>query len=66
MNALNLDNDALEELMLNKAKLWLDEGYIFGNGGSGFERFNVACPRSTLEKALLQLRDAVYEVKGNA
>lgn len=47
--------------MLHKAHLWLDEGYVFGEEGSGFERFNLACPRSTLEKACLQLKKALDE-----
>ena len=63
MRALGLNNDELESFMLNDAKLWLDEGYIFGTGGSGFERFNVACPRIILKKALDQLKDALDERK---
>lgn len=62
--SLNMNHEELEEFMLKKAHLWLDEGYIFGTGGSGFERFNVATPRSVLQKALEQLRDAVYGIKG--
>lgn len=61
MRALGMSNDELEDFMLNKAYLWLDEGYIFGTGGDGFERFNVACPRSTLKKALEQLEKAINE-----
>lgn len=59
MRCLHMNNDELEDFMLNKAKLWLDEGYIFGTGGDGFERFNVACPQSTLTKALEQLEKAI-------
>lgn len=62
--SLNMNHEELEEFMLKKAHLWLDEGYIFGTGGSGFERFNVATPRIVLQKALEQLRDAVYGIKG--
>lgn len=61
--SLHMNDEELENFMLNKANLWLDEGYIFGTGGSGFERFNIACPRSTLKKALEQLRNAVYEIR---
>jgi len=32
--------------------VFLDEGYFFGEEGSGFERINLACPRSVLEDAL--------------
>ena len=29
-------------------QLYLDEGYIFGTGGAGFERISLACPGSAL------------------
>lgn len=63
MRCLGMDKDALEDFMLNKAHLWLDEGYIFGTGGDGFERFNVACPRSVLKQALEQLETAIHEIQ---
>lgn len=50
--------DELEKVMLEKAGLWLDEGYIFGTGGEGFERFNLAVPRSTVEDACQRLLKA--------
>ena len=56
---LGLDNNALEDLMLNQAKIWLDEGYVFGEEGAGFERINIACPRSILEQGLQRIADAV-------
>ena len=57
--ALEPDPKALEKLMLEKAKIALDEGYIFGRGGEGFERINLACPRSLVEKAFKAIRAAV-------
>ncbi len=57
--ALGLSADELDDLILNKAKLWLDSGAIFGTTGQGFQRFNVACPRATLTQALEQLEQAV-------
>ena len=56
---LGLSEEQLEELIVKKANLWLDSGAIFGKVGEGFERFNVACPRSTLEQALKQLKAAL-------
>ena len=53
-----LNKDELEKTMLEKAGLWLDEGYIFGTGGEGFERFNLAIPRSVLEDACQRLLKA--------
>ena len=58
-NALNLSHQELEELIIHKAKLWLDGGTMFGPSGSGFQRVNISCPRQTLEKALLQLEQAI-------
>lgn len=56
---LGLPEAELEELIVKKANLWLDSGAIFGKVGAGFERFNVACPRSVLAQALEQLKTAI-------
>ncbi len=52
------DPKKLERLMLGDAKVAFDEGYIFGSGGEGFERVNLACPRSVLRKALTRVAEA--------
>lgn len=57
--ALGLNDKALDELVIQRAKLWLDGGHMFGQGGSGFQRINIACPRSLLEQAMEQLAAAV-------
>lgn len=59
---LGLSCDELEDVIINKARLWLDSGAIFGDCGKGFERINVACPKATLTKALKRLELAVGEV----
>jgi len=56
---LGLNEEQLENLFVNKAKLWLDSGALFGLEGKSFERINIACPQLTLEKALLQLEQAI-------
>jgi cystathionine beta-lyase len=48
-----------EDLLVNRAKLWLDSGAMFGEDGEGYERINIACPRSVLRKALEQLVEAL-------
>lgn len=53
--ALGLTDPALDDLLLRRAGLWLDEGHIFGAQGSGFQRMVYACPRKTLEEALTRL-----------
>ena len=57
--ALGVDHETLEKHMVDHC-LYLDEGYIFGEGGRGFERINLACPRRVIEAALGRLK-AVYD-----
>ena len=45
--------------MLKKAKLGLNPGRVFQKGLEGFMRLNTACPRSVLEKAMKQLKEAI-------
>jgi cystathionine beta-lyase len=52
---LGKDAGKLQELLLKEAIVGLVEGEIFRTGGRGFERINIACPRSTLEKVLEQM-----------
>ncbi len=56
---LGMDNEELRSFMIEKAKIGLNEGYTFGRSLTGFMRLNAACPRSVLEKALRQLKEAV-------
>lgn len=60
-SSLGLSSEELDELILNKAKLWLDAGSIFGAGGGQFQRVVLACTRKTLTEALERLRKAVRE-----
>jgi cystathionine beta-lyase len=57
--ALELDNLELKRLMVQEAKVYLDEGFIFGAGGDGFERINLACPRAILVEALERIEQAI-------
>ena len=57
--ALNMDDPALDEFIIRRAKLWLDAGTMFGEGGSGFQRINIACPQAVLNQALEQLETAI-------
>jgi len=57
-----LSVEELEDLIVNRAKLWLDSGKIFGKSGEGFQRINVACPRQILEEALHRIREQLQAV----
>ena len=56
---LGMSNEELRDFFIHKARLGLNEGYTFGRSLSGYMRLNAACPRSTLEKAMAQLKAAV-------
>lgn len=58
-SGLGMDQLSLEKWMHHEVKLALDEGYIFGEGGGGYERINVACPRSVVVEALERIEKAV-------
>lgn len=57
--ALGLAHEQLVSLFVDKAGLALNDGEMFGQGGQGFMRMNVACPRSQLLRALDSLGRAI-------
>jgi len=56
---LGLSDEALSDLFMKQAKLWIDEGTMFGTCGSGFVRINLACPRAHIAEAMVRLEKAV-------
>ena len=58
---LNLTEEELEDLIINKAKLWLDGGTMFGTEGVGFQRINIACPQKILIQAFTQLKEVLKQ-----
>lgn len=60
---LEMENEELRRFMIEEAGLGLNEGWSFGRSLSGYMRLNAACPRSVIEKALKQLKEAVDAVK---
>lgn len=61
-NGLGLTPEELERFLVNKACLWLNQGYTFGEEGKGFVRLNTACPRSLLGTALEKLEQAIGDI----
>lgn len=59
MNAYGLSHEELMKRVENDARIWLDEGTLFGPEGRGFIRFNIACPRSVVEEAMDRLKAAM-------
>lgn len=56
---LGLTAEELKAFLLQRARLWLDEGTKFGQEGAGFMRMNIGCPRATLEEAMGRLERAL-------
>ena len=60
--SLGLSHEALIDLFVNRARLALNEGGMFGAEGRGFMRLNIGSPRVMLQQAMERLRAAVEEV----
>jgi len=60
--SFKLEDQELEDWALTKAKVWLNEGYTFGTGGSGFKRMNLASPICIIQEALERLEHAVKQL----
>ncbi|MBU5425337.1 pyridoxal phosphate-dependent aminotransferase [Tissierella pigra] len=60
-SGLNMSSDELNEFFLNKCKLALNSGEMFGEEGKLFQRINIACPRAVLQEALIRIEKAVKE-----
>jgi len=60
---LGMDDVSLRKFMIEKAGLGLNDGPSFGPGGNGFQRMNVACPRSVVREALERLEKAMKIIK---
>lgn len=57
--SLGMKGKELQDFFVKRAGVGMNEGSVFGPGGEGFMRMNIGCPRSTVRKALDQIRDAV-------
>lgn len=60
-SGLDLCRRDLNDLIVKRAKLWLDAGHMFGQNSGQFQRIVLACPRAVLTQALEQLEQAVRE-----
>jgi cystathionine beta-lyase len=58
--AINLDDP--HRFFLEKARVALNDGAMFGPGGQGFVRFNFGCPRAQMLEALERMRAALTEI----
>lgn len=52
----NLSDDEIINKLTYEAKLWLNSGIKYGKSGKGFQRLNIALPRSELQHALEKIK----------
>ena len=52
---LSMNSAILEETLMEKAKVYLNAGTMYGAAGEGFMRINLACPNAVLVEALNRL-----------
>ncbi len=60
---LGLDHDRLQDFFINEARVALNDGEMFGQGGEGHMRFNMGEPRSVIKEILDRIREAVEKLR---
>ena len=58
---LSMNSEELEEYLMEKAKVYLNAGTMYGKAGEGFMRINLACPNVVLTEALKRLHACFAE-----
>jgi cystathionine beta-lyase len=56
---LKMNDAALNEFFVKLARVGMNPGTVFGQGGSGFMRLNIASPRSVIAEALARITQAL-------
>lgn len=56
---LHLPDKELKQLLIKEAKVGLNDGPSFGPGGNGFQRMNLASPKSIVEEGLRRIAQAL-------
>lgn len=59
---LGKSSEELEQALLDRARLWLNAGTMYGEAGEGFMRWNIACPRQRLAEGLERFRKYIEEL----
>ncbi|MEG0205761.1 PatB family C-S lyase [Citrobacter sp.] len=63
LRPLNIDDHALQDVLIHQQKVAIMPGYTYGEEGRGFVRLNAGCPRSKLEKGVQGLINAIRSVR---
>ncbi|KAA1049995.1 MalY/PatB family protein [Pseudocitrobacter sp. 73] len=63
LRPLNLDDQALQDVLIKQQKVAIMPGYTYGQEGNGFIRLNAGCPRSKLEQGVERLIAAIKTLR---
>jgi cystathionine beta-lyase len=58
-SASGMTSKEISEKLLSQAKLWVNEGTLYGASGEGFIRINIACPASRLMQGLERMKNVL-------
>jgi cystathionine beta-lyase len=58
-SALGISDSELDDIIVNKAKVWLDRGTMFGPEGNCYQRINIATPQALLKEAIDRISEAL-------
>lgn len=62
LNAYEKDPQKLQTLMQKMANLALNDGFIFGKEGNGFQRINVATPRKNVIECMERIKKTIDSI----
>ncbi|QLS06214.1 pyridoxal phosphate-dependent aminotransferase [Citrobacter freundii] len=63
LRPLNIDDHALQDVLIHQQKVAIMPGYTYGEEGRGFVRLNAGCPRAKLEKGVNGLINAIRSLR---
>lgn len=63
LRPLNIDEHALQKILIEQEKVAIMPGYTYGNEGNGFIRLNAGCPRSKLEQGVQRLINGIHSLQ---
>lgn len=63
LRPLNIDDNALQKVLIEQQKIAIMPGYTYGEEGVGFVRLNAGCPRSKLERGVQGLIDGIKAIR---
>jgi cystathionine beta-lyase len=63
---LGMGDAELRRFFIHQAKVGMNPGTVFGEGGSGFMRMNIGTPRANVREALRRIAEAVDAQEGRS